>query len=169
MNENGDNELPDLPWRGGCQCGQVRYTLQRPPLMFYACHCTECQKQSASAFGLSVMVRKRDVDIEGETAQWSRPTETGNVLHCRFCPECGSRMFHDWPQPDAEAADVAMNLKGGTLDDALRDLVPAAHIWIRSKQAGTVIPDGVPVFEQEPGSRVDLIAAFARTHKISAV
>ena len=161
---NEPDALPPLPWQGGCQCGQVRYTLASFPLMFYACHCTECQKQSASAYGLSVMVRKRDVAIDGETANWSRPTASGNSLDCRFCPQCGSRLFHDWQQAGAADSELAMIIKGGTLDNALAALEPAAHIWVRSKQAGTVIPQGVPAFAQEPDSREELVAAFARKH-----
>jgi len=43
---------------GGCQCGHVRYRLNGPPLTLCACHCRDCQKQSASAFGMSLWVRQ---------------------------------------------------------------------------------------------------------------
>ena len=39
---------------GGCQCGAVRYAISAAPLRLIACHCRECQKQSASAFGMSL-------------------------------------------------------------------------------------------------------------------
>src|SRR5271167_4851648 len=39
---------------GGCQCGAVRFQIAANRLVAYACHCLECQKQSASAFGISV-------------------------------------------------------------------------------------------------------------------
>ena len=38
---------------GGCQCGAVRYEVTGPPIKLYVCHCTECQRQSGSAFGMS--------------------------------------------------------------------------------------------------------------------
>ena len=41
---------------GGCQCGAVRYTLATDKITAYACHCLECQKQSASAFAISVPI-----------------------------------------------------------------------------------------------------------------
>lgn len=41
---------------GGCQCGAIRYELSQGPLQLYVCHCTECRKQSASAFGVSFIV-----------------------------------------------------------------------------------------------------------------
>ncbi len=41
---------------GGSQCGAVRYDVSEEPLKIYICHCRECQRQSASAFGISVIV-----------------------------------------------------------------------------------------------------------------
>lgn len=46
------------PYTGGCQCGSVRYVLTSEPLRVAACHCTECQRQSGSAFGMSMSVKK---------------------------------------------------------------------------------------------------------------
>ena len=48
---------------GGCQCGEVRYELTGAPHKLYICHCRECQKQSASAFGISVVVRSNHVRL----------------------------------------------------------------------------------------------------------
>lgn len=41
---------------GGCQCGKVRFSSEGAVLALYICHCRECQKQSASAFGMSLQV-----------------------------------------------------------------------------------------------------------------
>ena len=42
-----------LPLTGGCQCGGVRYEIKAAAkLSLYVCHCTECQRQSGSAFSL---------------------------------------------------------------------------------------------------------------------
>ena len=43
-----------LPWEGGCMCGAVRFKVSVPPLATIACHCTGCQKLTASAFSLGV-------------------------------------------------------------------------------------------------------------------
>ena len=44
-----------LPQGGGCQCGAVRYEISGPPRVVYACHCTECQRQSGAAFALAAV------------------------------------------------------------------------------------------------------------------
>ena len=50
------------PYTGRCFCEAVKYRITDEPLTFYACHCTDCQKRSGSAFGLS-----------SHTRLWSEP------------------------------------------------------------------------------------------------
>jgi hypothetical protein len=52
-----------LPLTGACQCRNVRYEIGREPLTVYVCHCTECQRQSASAFSLSMIVLREAVAV----------------------------------------------------------------------------------------------------------
>ncbi|KAH0848617.1 hypothetical protein FOPE_02688 [Fonsecaea pedrosoi] len=41
---------------GRCQCGTVRFrTPTEKPIKWYICHCHECRRQSASAFGISAI------------------------------------------------------------------------------------------------------------------
>jgi hypothetical protein len=73
----------DKPHRGGCQCGSLRYELRSPPLKVYVCHCVECRKQSASAFGISVIVSSEAFVLTyGAPIRWSRQTDSGRTLHC---------------------------------------------------------------------------------------
>ena len=58
---------PDLPWEGGCRCGKVRIKVSAPPLLSMACHCTGCQKMTASAFSLSLAIPAEGFEVtEGE-------------------------------------------------------------------------------------------------------
>lgn len=131
--------------KGGCQCGQVRYELTQLPHEIYVCHCRECQKQSASAFGISVMARSADVRLlTGKLNHWTRPTDTGRSLTCFFCPACGSRVWHgDKGQEDE------ISIKGGSLDDPV-DLTDAIHIWTFRKLAGVAIPERARQYPGEP-------------------
>ncbi|MDO9384428.1 MAG: GFA family protein [Hyphomicrobiaceae bacterium] len=130
---------------GGCQCGAVRYEAGEPQALF-VCHCRECQKQSASAFGISVRVRRSELNVlQGAVAYWERDADSGRRITCAFCPTCGSRLWH-------EKIDVPefVNLKGGSLDRP-PDLAAAVHIWTKRKLDGVVIPHGVKTFTGEPG------------------
>ena len=129
---------------GRCQCGAATYEISGAPLNVYVCHCRECRKQSASAFGISVIVRAAAFHVTArELRVWSRPTDSGRMLDCTFCAVCGTRLWHATPGEDT------VSVKGGTLDAPV-DLTGAAHIWTSRKLPGVVIPNGAPQFPAEP-------------------
>jgi hypothetical protein len=130
---------------GGCQCGAIRYELSDGPLELYVCHCLECRKQSASAFGISFIVAKTALHvIKGEPKFWSRSTDAGNTLDCAFCPECGSRLWHQ-----RRGSTDTLSIKGGSLDGPV-DLSHVIHIWTSRMLAGVILPNGAVQFPGEP-------------------
>jgi hypothetical protein len=137
---------------GGCQCGHVRYVISGDPETFYICHCKECQKQSASAFGMSLTVRRDETSIlSGKMKVWKRRSDSRHELSCYFCPECGVRLFH--------ARDVSpeiWNLKAGTLDDN-RNFQPVGHIWLKSACSWVVIPKNSLCYDAQPSDKAALI------------
>jgi hypothetical protein len=129
---------------GGCQCGAVRYQITAEPLQVYVCHCRECRKQSASAFGISVILPATGfVLTRGHTRSWRRATDSGGVLDCVFCEVCGSRIHHSTP------GSATISVKGGSLDEAV-DLTSAEHIWVTRKLPGVLIPEHARQFAEEP-------------------
>ena len=68
------------PYTGGCQCGSVRYVLTTEPIRLAACHCKECQRQSGSAFGMSMLVNKDSLTVTSLTKQFTRIAESGNEV-----------------------------------------------------------------------------------------
>ena len=116
-------------WTGGCQCGQLRYELKGEPIGAYCCHCTQCQTQSGSAFGMSLIVARPDWHVtEGEVSTWSRTTERGTVTICHFCAECGTRVMHE-----RQGNATRVIVKPGTLDDT-SGLEVTGHMWASSAQ-----------------------------------
>lgn len=133
---------------GGCQCGAARYEIRGPELDLYACHCTECRKQSASAFGISMIVRADDFSLtQGAPRCWSRPTDSGRTLDCWFCPSCGTRLWHS-----GSGDRSILSVKGGSLDAPI-DFGRARHIWTASKLPGLTLPDGAEQWPGEPPDR----------------
>jgi len=130
---------------GGCQCGSIRYELKSKPLKVYICHCKECRKQSASAFGISVVVSSGALALtRGAPKRWSRPTDSGGTLSCYFCADCGSRVWHG----DIDR-DETISVKGGSLDEPI-DVSAAAHIWITRMLKGILIPEHAERHPYEP-------------------
>ena len=130
--------------QGGCQCGRVRYRVTADPLYLVACHCKECQRQSGSAFALSMIVQQSTFIVEGELKMFERSSESGRPLRCFFCPECGTRIYH---QPSY--AEGIANIRAGTLDDTSW-LKPQMHVWTSSKQPWVEIPEGVQTHRTQP-------------------
>lgn len=132
---------------GGCQCGAVRYEIRADPVMIYACHCSICQRQSGSAFGMAVAFPGGSMTLKGIAPRHFVRQGNGRQFRCYFCPTCGSRIYHQW---FTEAGDSPFfNIKPGTLDDRSW-LRPGCHVWTENAQPWvTFAPDDV-VFPRQP-------------------
>ncbi|NQV81439.1 MAG: GFA family protein [Alphaproteobacteria bacterium] len=145
------------PYDGGCQCGRIRYTLDAEPVTLYVCHCTECQKQSSSALGMSMTVARETLRVtQGTPKTFTRAAASGHDVLCTYCGDCGTRLFHETSRRPQH-----VNLKPGTLDDT-HWLVPVAHVWTKNAQPWVTIPDDVLVYAGQPPSLDPLIAAYRR-------
>jgi len=143
-----------LPLTGACQCRAIRYRITAPPLAVYACHCTECQRQSGSAFALSMPVARDALQVDGTPSAWRRVHESGRVMMCMYCGQCGTRLFHN-----SERNPQVSIVKPGTLDDTTW-LRPVGHIWTRSAQAWVEIPQNLVNYEAQPPDLSRLIEAW---------
>ncbi len=142
-----------MPKTGGCQCGAVRYELTGEALPSIICHCKECQKQTSSAFGMTLPVAKRDFRLtSGALKEWRRTADSGRELACYFCPECGNRIYHS-----SSLGPDYWHLKPGTLDDTSW-LAPVAQVWTNSAQPWLELPDLRSFASQPP----DIAAVLKR-------
>lgn len=145
-----------LPVNGSCQCGNVKYEITEEPLATYACHCSECQKLSTSAFSVTMLLNRSGFRLlSGELKNWQRPTASGGVAVCWFCPDCGNRIYHDNP-----AMPEFIRLKPGTLEDT-SVLQPQAHVWTCREQHWLRHFADIPKFDRQP----DIAAAMAAIAK----
>ena len=133
---------------GSCLCGKVTYSCATEPVATAVCHCTDCQKQTGTAFSVIVAVPREALRVEGDSlASFTTVgTDSGQNVSRQFCRECSS--------PIASLADAMPQLafiKAGTLDDTSW-LDPQMHVWCDSAQpwvplddqAGTKLARGVP-------------------------
>jgi hypothetical protein len=93
---------------------------------------------------MSLIVPEAGFAVQGTLKMFERTSDKGRPLRCFFCPECGTRIYH---QPSYGAP--VCNVKAGTLDDT-RGLAPNMHTWVQSKQPWTKIPEGVPTHPTQP-------------------
>lgn len=131
---------------GGCNCGAVRYRLSGAPMAVAVCHCSNCRRQSGSAFSVNVVVRDDAMHVSGKLTTWEDPdTESGQPVLRQFCATCGSPIR----SLSATSPKLAI-VKAGTADDP-GQFVPAIHVWTSSALPWVDIPAGLPQFARNPG------------------
>jgi hypothetical protein len=131
--------------QGGCQCGTVRYEVVGDPVMVGACHCSDCQRQSGSAFGMSFIVAREAFRLlSGNVKTFTRTADSGRAATCTFCPECGTQIYQE---PDFLKDMVSV--KPGTLDDT-SFLRPTFQVWVERKHSWVSLSADIPTFERQP-------------------
>lgn len=142
-----------LPLTGGCGCGAVRYEIAQAPMEVYACHCTDCQRFTSSAFSIGVVVPETAFHLTGKEAVAAPAyvAESGRVKSRRICPSCGTWVYGT-PRQATQIPGMVRIVRGGTLDDTSW-LRPTAHYWTRSKQAWVLLPEADAQFETQPDRR----------------
>ena len=117
---------------GRCHCGSIAYEAEIDPENVRICHCTDCQRLSATAFRVSVGTPEENFTLlSGDPKTYVKTGENGARRAQVFCPDCGSQIY-------ATAADGGgprvFNLRTGTIDQR-DELKPRSQIWKRSAQA----------------------------------
>ena len=78
-----------------CSCGQLRATVTGDPVRVSICHCLACQRRTGSAFSVQARFPSEGVQLSGEFTEYVRRSEDhGDERRFRFCPQCGSTVFH---------------------------------------------------------------------------
>jgi len=115
---------------GHCLCGQVSYTVDdgTEPIMTGICHCTECRRQSGSAWSCVVGVDEDAFHISGDPLKSYETigTDTNQPVDRQFCSNCGSPLVS---RPAWSEGTVW--IKAGTLNDPSW-LEPELEAWTDS-------------------------------------
>lgn len=135
---------------GRCACGAVTYVLREGMrLKPYACHCTDCQARTGSAFSEHMLVARKDLELHGEldVGHLTQPSGARSSIH--GCARCKTRIF-----AENDRAESFASLRCGTLD-ASRDIEPAAHVWVRSKQRWLILPPDAKQLDGQPQNQME--------------
>ncbi len=126
---------------GGCSCGEVRYRLASEPMFVHCCHCTNCQRQTGSAFVVNLLIEADRVEVTaGEPRAVPVPRDDGSEQVIFRCPICQVALFSQYG-----SARVRF-VRAGTLDDPSW-VEPDVHIYTRSKLPWIELPTSVPAVE----------------------
>lgn len=142
--------------QGGCGCGQARYSITATHVpAVYACHCTDCQTQSGSAFALQMPVFEAMLSTNGELVSGERMQPSGAVGTIFACAICLVRLYSK-----NSTRPGMVTVRAGTLDNS-RELVPNFHLWAVSKQSWVVIPNGAVALDSQPASTEEWMELLA--------
>jgi hypothetical protein len=129
---------------GGCLCKAVRYRVAAAPMATRVCWCRVCQYLGAGSGTVNVCFPTNAVTIEGETRDYRSLADSGNVMHRRFCPACGTTLFSE-----AESRPHLIFVRAGTLDDP-EVARPGATIWTSQAPTWACIDASLPTNERQP-------------------
>jgi hypothetical protein len=122
---------------GQCLCGRVHYKVRGEPLRVGLCHCSDCRRESGSAFVMFAVWPRPAFSFTGDFSTYEGRS---------FCFGCGSRLFN-------LTADEA-ELRVGSLHMTPTDLVPTYEIWVRRREAWLpALPDSDQYPEDSPVSQ----------------
>ncbi len=129
---------------GGCLCKSVRYRITAEPLTMRLCWCRDCQYLAAGNATANVVFPSEAVTITGALSDFISVADSGNVMHRKFCPECGTPMFSQ-----AEVRPHVIIVRAGTLDDP-EQVRPVANIWTESAPGWACLHQDLPHFPRQP-------------------
>jgi hypothetical protein len=148
------------PYTGQCLCGALRFRVDEEPYTVYACHCSDCQRRTGSAFGLSMIVRREAVTLlQGTPSPYSARLADGRTKSGQLCPQCGSRV---WGEPKNPAVLV---VQAGLLDSP-HGLAPVAHQWMSEAQPWVLLPENVPRYEEGPTDPLEMARLWRHAHPL---
>lgn len=126
-----------------CTCGQLSITVRGEPLGTGVCHCLACQSRTGSVFA-TLAAFPAPYEVKGTATEYVRTGDQGAQFRFRFCPVCGSTVFHTEEGTD----DFVMVAVGAFGDpdfpppqDSVYDV--RRHSWVK-------LPEGLAVFEKDP-------------------
>ena len=126
---------------GECFCGDVTYRVSGKLRDARSCHCSRCRKAFGSQASAYALVNSAEFEwLSGEDLLTSYIGEHGAGL--RFCSRCGSTLCG---VVDGDVHGVTLGCVNGDPEIEI-----GRHIFVGSKAAWEVIPEGVTTFEEGP-------------------
>jgi hypothetical protein len=126
-----------------CTCGQLRIEVAGEPRGVGLCHCLACQKRTGSVFA-ALASFAAPFEVFGTATEYVRPGDQGAEFVFRFCPVCGTTVFHT-EKGISDSVGVAV---GAFADPSFP--APSVSVYDCRRHPWVQLPPGMTVFEQDP-------------------
>ena len=94
-----------------CSCGQLSIQVQGDPRGVGICHCLACQQRTGSVFA-ALASFTAPYKVSGTATEYVRAGDQGSRFIFRFCPICGTTVFHT-----EDGNDTSVSVAVGALAD----------------------------------------------------
>jgi len=126
-----------------CSCGQLRIEVEGEPLGVGLCHCLACQRRTGSVFAVLASFAA-PYEVHGMASEYVRVGDLGAAFRFRFCPVCGSTVFHT---EEGEGGSVSVAV-GAFADPGFP--APRASVYERRRHPWVQLPANVRRYEKDP-------------------
>ena len=127
-----------------CSCGQLRIEVQGEPLGIGVCHCLACQRRTGSVFAALASFRA-PYSVFGTATEYVRVGDQGARFRFRFCPVCGTNVFH--AEEGYEQSSVAVAV-GAFADPSFPQ--PQVSVYDCRRHSWVQLPPGTVAYEKDP-------------------
>ncbi|MEG3122579.1 GFA family protein [Sphingomonas sp. GB1N7] len=127
-----------------CCCGQLQIHLAGALRGVGVCHCLACQRRTGSVFA-ALAGFDAPYTVTGNATEYVRTGDHGARFRFRFCPVCGTSLFHTEEGRDGSSVSVAVGAFADPdfppPEDSVYDC--RRHKWIE-------LPAGIRIHDKDP-------------------
>ena len=133
-----------MPHRtASCSCGQLHIDVSGEPLGVGVCHCLACQQRTGSVFAALASFAP-PYTVTGNATEYVRAGDHGARFRFRFCPVCGTTVFHT-----EEGNDDSVAVAVGALADP-NFPPPQVSVYDCRRHPWVQLPPGTVGFDRDP-------------------
>ena len=127
-----------------CSCGQLQIQVAGDPLGTGICHCLACQRRTGSVFA-TLAAFAPPWRVTGNATEYAHVGDHGSHYIFRFCPVCGSTVFHTETGREDTHVMVAV---GAFADPTFPP--PGDSIYDKRRHSWVQLPPGISTCAEDP-------------------
>lgn len=127
-----------------CSCGQLQIEVRGDSQGIGVCHCLACQRRTGSVFA-ALAGFAAPYQVTGTATEYVRIGDQGSSIRFRFCPVCGTNLFHTADGHEQSWVAVAV---GGFADPGFPP--PEDSVYDCRRHAWVQLPVGIKTYDKDP-------------------
>jgi len=126
-----------------CSCGQLQIVVHGEPRGVGICNCLACQRRTGSVFA-TLAAYRAPYKVTGTATQYTRVGDMGARFTFRFCPVCGTTVFHT-----EDGHDDSVSVAVGAFADPTFP-APRVSVYDCRRHPWVQLPPGTKAFDRDP-------------------